>query len=210
MAADMVAWRNAVAASSGDLQQALATHKAQVAGIRQRPISDSQKQAEIAASYLAAASKVAALKRADNAALSQAGSQAERQAFAPPAAERQDPAAIMAARDARDRARELEKPADAQALLDEAQAAGDDSLGRAVAQHSYSQGWHGVTGQWAANQPPAVTASLDDAAEVANLGSPAGVMARSMAYYVPVPPELGTRTQGQLQTLANGAMGSYG
>src|ERR1035441_1429299 len=44
-----------------------------------------------------------------------------------------------------------------------------NSLGRAVAQHAYGQSWHPVTAGWAATQPPGVMASLDDAAEVANL-----------------------------------------
>jgi hypothetical protein len=202
MATDLNAWHRAVGSASDDLQRTLARHRAQLAGIYPGPAAADQKRREIAASYVAAAGKVAAQKRADTDAIDRAGQQAEELAFRPPASERADPAAVMAYRDARDRARQLRKPAEAHALLDEAQSAGDTSLARAVAHHSYRQGWHDVTVKWAQAQPPAVMAHLNDAAEGANLRGPAGNMARSMAYHVRVPPELRGLSEAQIRQLA--------
>lgn len=160
--------------------------------------------------YQAAAEKVASVKRADREAADRAGQRAEELAFKPPASERGDAAAVMAARDARDRARQLRKPSEAHTLLDEAQAAGDSSLARAVAHHSYRMGWHDVTGKWAETQPPAIMDHLNDAAGAANLRGPAGTVARSMAYHLPVPTELSGLGDGQLRQLAAQAAGKYG
>jgi hypothetical protein len=210
VAEDMNAWRDATIRASGDLQQATATHKVELAGIRARPLPARQMKAEICASYLAAAGKVAAAKRADTAAIDQARQQAEKQAFRAPGAERGDINAVMVARDARDRAREVDKPAAAHALLDEAQGAGDDSLARAVAQHAHGKGWHDVTGKWADAQPPEIRGHLDDWAEADHLLSPAGNLARSMAYTVAQPQEISGMTEGQMRRLAVEAAGRYG
>jgi hypothetical protein len=207
---DMAAWHAAAVAASGGLQQVFAQHKSELARIRQGPLTDSQKRREIAASYLAAAEKVAALKRSDTDALDQAQQDAEEQAFKPPASERGDINAVMAARDARDRARQVTKPAAAGELLAEAQAAGDDSLARAVAQHAHRAGWHEVTGKWADSQPPEVRGHLDRWAAANHQQSRAGNMARSMAYRVAQPPEIAGMSQGQMQQLAAEAAGRYG
>ena len=210
MAEDMAAWHAATVAASDTLQRATATHKAELARIRQGPLPAAQKPHEIAASFLAAAGKVAAAKRADTDAISQAKQNAEERAFKPPPAERGNIRHIMAARDAADRVRKITKPSAAHAVLDEAQADEDHSLARAVARHAHRNGWHEVTSRWADTQPPAVRGHLDDWAEATHLLGDAGKVARSIAYTVTQPPELSGMTQAQMRNLAAGATGRYG
>lgn len=210
MAEDMAAWHAATVGTSDDLQRAIGQHKAELARIRQGPLAGAQKRREVAASYLAAAGKVADLKRGDAAALDAARQRAEERAFEPPPGQR-DITHIMAARDAADRIRKVTKPAAAPALLDQALLDKDHTLARAVARHAHAYAWHDVTGRWADTQPPAVRArALDDWAAANHLQSPAGRVARSMAYSLTQPPEVGGMSQEQIQQLTAEAAGKYG
>jgi hypothetical protein len=114
------------------------------------------------------------------------------------------PSAVIAERDAQDRAAKLGSADDAASMLVRAQDLGDDSLAKAVAAHAHSRGWHDVTERYAA--ATGVAGDLDELHQLPS-GAQLGLAVTAL-FAVPAPTELNQAIGGpiddaRLQRLAD-------
>jgi hypothetical protein len=115
-----------------------------------------------------------------------------------------DPAAVIAHRDAGDRAEAVESPAEAVGLLARASRSGDKALGRAILRVALDRGWMRVAEEWIAENPVwahDVRPLLQE--RMASRGARArAVLADSMFATVAKPLELNTLSDADLERLA--------
>jgi hypothetical protein len=104
-----------------------------------------------------------------------------------------DPATVLVARDADDRASQLGRSADAKVMLTRALERGDTLLARAVAGHAFGNGWGDVTETYA--EATGLSETLDELTDLPS--GPMTSLAEAALFAVPAPPELRTFVTGQ-------------
>jgi hypothetical protein len=166
-------------------------------------LSTSGKAAELAKNYLAASKTTRELERQERELLTSKRSELERRLFGQFS---NDPSAIIAYRDAQDRASRLaiDDADKAAALLRTAELSGDVTLSAAIVGRAMECGWEPILQAYAANHP-AQAAELNDLADIVHFQEdPAKQFDAFNSYKVTKPSEIERRSDRQLEEIAKG------
>ncbi|GLJ79756.1 hypothetical protein [Microbacterium imperiale] len=179
-----------------------ANHREWVASIRaDERLSSTGKNAELAKRYLSASRTLRDLDRQEREALENTRAELERKMFGQFS---NDPSAIIAYRDAQDRASALTEKDQAKALnmMHTAKLAGDTTLQTALISRALSAGWDRVISQYNADNPD-VAGTLKDLADVVHFQTDPDVQFNATsAYSLMKPQELGRHTDATLERIA--------
>ncbi len=180
-----------------------AQHREWVEQIRNNDrLSPTGKTAELAKQYLTAARTLRDLEQQEVRALEDQRAELERKMFGQFS---NDPSAIIAYRDAQDRALALgdKDQSKAIAMMHTAKLAGDTTLQAALVSRALNAGWDGVLNQYNVDNPSAA-GTLKDLADVAHFQSDPGIQFNATgAYSLMKPQELGRHTDTTLERIAS-------
>lgn len=163
-------------------------------------LSPEGKQRKIAALYVDAQAKVGALSDSEKNAIATERTAVDRALFGTPASS--DPSAMIAFRDAQDRAERIEDDTTALSVLNRTDITGDTELASAVLNQAVAMGWGNVIDTYAATHP-GQAALVEELVALANLSSARNHLFSAWSYLVPKPFEIGNYTDFHIQEIAS-------
>jgi hypothetical protein len=162
-------------------------------------LSSEGKMRTMARLYIDTQAKVAAQSDAEKNAIAAERTAVDRALFGTPASS--DPTAMIAFRDAQDRAERIEDETTAMNTLNRTDTTGDTELASAVLNQAVSMGWFNVVEAFAATHP-GKAALVDELVALANLTKPQNYLMSAWSYIVPKPLELGAVADYRIEQLA--------
>ncbi len=159
------------------------------------------KQGPIARAYLDTTSKVAALAADEKAVIENTYTDLNRSVFG---IDNTDTTALIAFRDAQDRADRLETWQEASTLLERAALSNDHSLASAIMARALAEGWSEVITDYSTSHPEQA-ATIADLAQITTFRSKQhNIFMSHLAYVTPTPSEISGLNPNQIERVAAG------